>query len=38
MAVMVLGVKCGQTVTVEVTGNDEETACNGIKAFFEENL
>ena len=38
MAVMGLGVKCGQTVTVEITGADEEAAYEGMKAFFSENL
>lgn len=38
MAVMGMGVKCGQTVEVEVTGDDEDTASEGMKAFFEENL
>ena len=38
MAVMGMGVKCGQTVEVEITGDDEETAFEGMKAFFEENL
>ncbi len=38
MAVMSLGVKCGQTVTVEVTGADEETAYEAMKQFFEKNL
>ncbi|MEY8336593.1 HPr family phosphocarrier protein [Lachnospiraceae bacterium 62-35] len=38
MAVMSLGVKCGQTVEVEVEGADEDTAFEGIKAFFENNL
>lgn len=38
MAVMGLGVKCGDTVEVEVEGADEETACAEIKAFFEANL
>ena len=38
MAVMGMGVKCGQTVEVEVTGDDEDTAFKGMKAFFEENL
>lgn len=38
MAVMGLGVKCGQTVEVTVEGSDEETAFDGIKVFFEENL
>lgn len=38
MAVMGLGVKCGDTVEVEIEGADEEAACEGIKAFFESNL
>ena len=38
MAVMSLGVKSGQTVQIEVNGADEETAFEGIKAFFEQNL
>lgn len=38
MAVMSLGVKCGQTVQIAVEGPDEEEAAAGIQAFFEENL
>lgn len=38
MAVMGLGVKCGDTVEVQVEGSDEETACAAVKAFFEANL
>ena len=38
MMVMSLGVKCGEEVTVEVEGEDEETACQEMKAFFESNL
>lgn len=38
MAVMGLGVKSGQTVTVTVEGADEDTAAHEIKAFFETNL
>ena len=38
MAIMGMGVKCGQTVEVEVTGDDEDTAFEGMKAFFENNL
>lgn len=38
MAVMGLGVKCGQTVEVSVEGADEEIACEAVKAFFEANL
>ena len=38
MAVMGLGVKCGDTVEIEVEGPDEASACEGMKAFFEVNL
>ena len=38
MAVMSLAVKCGQTVEVSVEGEDEDTAFEGVKAFFEANL
>ena len=38
MALMGLGVKCGETVTVTVEGEDEDTAFEGIKAFMEANM
>lgn len=38
MGVMGLGIKCGETITVQVEGDDEATAVNEIKAFFEANL
>ena len=38
MAVMGMGVKKNQTVTVMVEGDDEGAACDAIKAFFETNL
>ena len=38
MSVMSLAVKCGQTVEVSVEGEDEDTAFEGVKAFFETNL
>lgn len=38
MAVMALGVKNGQKVEVEITGADEDSAYESIKAFFENNL
>ena len=38
MAIMALGVKCGQTVTVTIEGDDEDTAYADIKAFFEANF
>lgn len=38
MAVMGLGVKCGQTIDITVEGADEDAAYEGIKEFFEANL
>ncbi len=38
MAVMSLGIKCGQTVTVEISGEDKDTAYNELLSFFEKNL
>lgn len=38
MAVMGLGVKCGQSVKVEISGTDEDIACEAMKEFFETNL
>ena len=38
MAVMSLGVKKDDLVTVNVEGEDEEAAFETVKRFFEENL
>lgn len=38
MALMGLGVKCGDTVTVTVNGADEDEAFEQIKTLFESNL
>lgn len=38
MALMGLGVKCGDIITVTVNGDDEEAAFEGIKTFLENNL
>jgi len=38
MAVMALGVKHGETITVTVDGEDEEVAAVEMEAFFKENL
>lgn len=38
MAVMALGVKCNQTVTITAEGEDEDAAINGMQSFFENNL
>lgn len=38
MMLMGLGVKCGDEITVEVTGADEDTAVAELEAFFKDNL
>ncbi|MCI8951092.1 MAG: HPr family phosphocarrier protein [Lachnospiraceae bacterium] len=38
MSLMGLGVKCGDPVMIEISGEDEETASRNIQAFFENNL
>lgn len=38
MKLMALGVKQGTEVTVTCEGAAEEEACEGLKAFLEENL
>ena len=38
MMLMSLGVKQGETVTVTAEAADEDTAIEGLKAFFEANL
>lgn len=38
MAVMGMGVKCGDTVNVTVEGTDEETAAAAMEEFFKANL
>ena len=38
MAIMGMGVKCGDTVSVTVEGADEEKAAAEIEAFFNANL
>ena len=37
-ALMGLGVKCEDTVTLTAEGSDEETAISEIKEFFDSNL
>lgn len=37
-ALMGLGVKCGDCITVAVSGTDEEKAAAEIKSFLENNL
>ncbi len=38
MALMSLGIKCGDTVSVTINGEDEDAAETGMKEFFETNL
>ncbi len=38
MALMGLGIRCGSTVTVTVSGGDEAASERVMRAFFEENL
>ena len=38
MALMGMGIKCGDTVTVRVEGEDEEAAAPALEAFFSEHL
>ncbi len=37
MALMGLGIKCGDTITVVAEGEDEETAAEAVKAFLTDN-
>ena len=38
MMLMGMGIKCGDTVTVTVTGEDEEVAADALQDFFSTNL
>ena len=38
IALMGLGVKCGDTITVTVSGGDERASENALKEFLEKNL
>ena len=38
MMLMGLGVKQGETVTVTISGEDEETAAKAMEEFFKANL
>lgn len=37
-AVMGLGVKCGETITVKVDGSDEAEAAEAVESFLKQNL
>ena len=38
MMLMGLGIKCGETITVSVNGEDEEAAAKAMEEFFTANL
>ena len=38
MAVMSLGIKCGQEITVTVEGEDEDAVAEKLENFFKANL
>lgn len=38
IALMALGIKCGQEVEVVVEGSDEEEAVSAMQLFFKQNL
>ncbi len=38
MALMGLGIKCGETITVTVEGGNEEENAASLEAFFKANL
>lgn len=38
LMLMGLGIKCGETVTITVTGEDEEVAAKAMEEFFAANL
>ena len=38
MALMGMGIKCGDTVTVQVEGPDEADAAAALEVFFKEHL
>ena len=38
MALMGMGIKCGDTVEIAIEGADEDTAAETIEKFFKENL
>ncbi|MGN0613007.1 MAG: HPr family phosphocarrier protein [Porcipelethomonas sp.] len=38
MALMGLGIKCGETITVTVNGEDEDNAAASIEKFLNDNV
>lgn len=37
MAFMGLGIKCGDTITIQAEGEDEQAAAEAVQAFLKEN-
>lgn len=38
MALMGMGIKCGNTINVSADGDDEDVAINALEEFFKQNL
>ncbi len=38
IALMGLGIKCEDTITIEVCGDDEDSVAEQLRIFFEKNL
>lgn len=38
MAVMGLGIKCGDSINITIEGTDEQTAFSALEEFFKNNL
>jgi Phosphotransferase System HPr (HPr) Family len=38
LSIMSLGVKCGDTITVEISGDDEAEALKVLEEFIKENM
>ena len=37
-ALLGLGIKCGETITISIDGEQEETAAAAIEAFLKDNM
>ena len=38
LSVMGLGIQCGDTITVTITGTDEQQAAQAMQTFFQEHI
>jgi len=36
--IMSLGIKCGNEVTMQIEGDDEDAACQALETFLKENM